>query len=118
MHPADVSRYDGSAEELFAAEPAPKAPPAVPSSTTTFYAIYRLGVLFLQVPPQRGLVRVVLLAERALERRRPLPALQRDVGRGAMPPVRRLGCFSVMSRDFTPTISSIEFTFNLNDIMR
>ena len=97
MHPADVSGDDGSTEELFTAESAPKSPLreplAVPSSAVpaaVSAAIHRLGVLFLQVSPQRGLVRVVLLAERALERRRPLPALERDVRGGAVPPVRRL----------------------------
>ena len=94
MHPADVSGDDGSTEELFTAESAPKAPPreplAVPAAAVPA-AVHRLGgVLFLQVSPQRGLVGVVLLAERALERRRPLPALERDVRGGAVPPVRRL----------------------------
>ena len=45
----------------------------------------------LDVPPERGLVCVVLLAVSALERGRPLlPRLERDVRRRAVPPVRRL----------------------------
>ena len=44
----------------------------------------------LDVPPEGGLVRVVLLAVLALERGRPLPPLERDVRSRAVTPVGRL----------------------------